>query len=81
MRVTMPLNANVLIYDDAHPQCSIRVVRSQEHLFAFIQCVVMDMDGVVTGTKRHWGLFEFDSEEHVRFIMAIGGEWDDNGPR
>ncbi|REC93383.1 hypothetical protein [Kushneria indalinina] len=77
----MKVNVNQLVYDDAHPQCTCRVVQSQGQLYAMVQCLDMGMDGEeVVGTKRYWGTFEWDSEDHMRAILKNGGKWDDHGP-
>ncbi len=77
----MRVQVNQMIYDDAHPKCTCKVVQSQGQLYAFVQCLDMGMDGKrLVGTKRYWGRFEWGSEDHMRAILATGGKWNGRGP-
>ncbi|OQX33922.1 MAG: hypothetical protein B0D91_13345 [Oceanospirillales bacterium LUC14_002_19_P2] len=73
-------DGNNLVFDDNSADCLLHVAQSQGQLFAFIQCIDASLEKYQAGnyrlTKRYWGQFAWNDQEHcIREIMRNGGKW------
>ena len=73
-------DGNNLVFDSKSDLCHLHVSRTQDQLYAFIQCVDASIEeyqaGKNRGTRRYWGKFDWENEEAcIKAILHKGGKW------
>lgn len=64
------------IFDDTHPDCTIKVERLDGRLWAYIQCLDWHPRNAKPYLERYCGEFSWDNHEgSILQILATGGKW------